>query len=84
MDIEDRLKAVTQRETASKKDFKNRCLMVIQTLVGGDIVYEDIEQLKTEIYTIAHIALGTCENKHEDWIEETENMFKKFEKMGLL
>ena len=84
MDIEERLKEITQRATASKKDFKNRCLMVIQTLVGGDIEYEDIEQLKTDIYTIAHIALGTCENKHEDWIEETENMFKKFETMGLL
>lgn len=84
MDIEERLKAVTQRATTSKKDFKNRCLMVIQTLVSGDMVYEDIEQLKTEIYTVAHIALGTCENKHEDWIKETENMFKKFETMGLL
>ncbi len=68
----------------AKKDFKNRCFMVIETLVGGDIVSDDIEKLKDDIYEIAHIGIGDCNNKHENWVVNTERLFKLFEKGGLI
>ena len=52
--------------------------------MGEDIVCNDIEKLKTDIYKIAHIGLQTCENKHEDWVENMEKLFKAFEKGGLI
>jgi len=65
-----------------KKDPKNRALIVIQTLCGGDIEYADIEKFKTDIYKIAHSAIGNC--PHADWVEETEKLFNAFEKGGLI
>ena len=68
----------------AKRDFKNRCFLVIETLVGGDIECDDLEKLKDEIYEIAHIGVGTCNNKHEDWVANMEKLFKAFEKGGLV
>ena len=66
----------------AKKDFKNRALIVIETLCVDDIVWTD--QNRTDIYEIAHVALGTCENTHEDWVKKTEDLFKQFEEAGLI
>lgn len=80
----DRLDEIKKRGEEAKKDFKNRCLLVIETLVDMDIKYNDIEKLKEDIYKIAHIGLQTCGNKHEDWVEEMEKLFHHFENDGLI
>lgn len=78
------LKEIHARHEESKKDFKNRCLIVIETLVGGDIEYDDIEKLKADIYEVAHVALHTCPNEHNDWKSNVERLFGAFEKDGLI
>ncbi len=75
---------ILKGDEEAKRDFKNRCFMVIGALVRGDIVNDDIEKLKNDIYEIAHIGIGTCGNKHEDWAANMEKLFKAFEKGGLL
>ena len=78
------MERIKAKSDESKKDFKNRALMVIEILVGGDIVYKDIERMKLDIYEIAHVALGTCGNEHQDWRDKVEKLFKAFEKDGLI
>lgn len=78
----DDMERIKARTDESKKDFKNRALMVIETLVGGDIIWKD--SYKSEIYEIAHVALGDCPNEHLDWRENTEKLFKSFEDGGLI
>lgn len=70
------------RHDKAKKNFKNRALLVIETLCADDIVWTD--QNRTDIYEIAHVALGTCSNPHKDWVKKTENLFLAFEKGGLI
>ena len=77
----ERIKAESDK---SKKQFKNRALMVIETLVGGDINYGNIETMKIDIYETAHVALGDCKNEHLDWRDKVEKHFKAFEKAGLI
>jgi len=77
------MKKIHKKHQIAKKDFKNRCFFVLETLAGGDIVCEDIEKLKTDVYQIAHIGTQTCGNKHEDWVANMEKLFKAFEKGGL-
>lgn len=84
MPTKEQVEEIQNRHAEAKKDFKNRCFMVIETLVSGDIEYTSIEKLKTDIYEIAHVGCGTCGNKHEEWVENTEALFKSFEDGGLL
>lgn len=75
---------ISNKHSQAKKDFKNKCFFLIETLVSGDIIYNNIEKLKEDICMIAHVGSESCGNKHEDWVEETEKMFIKFEQEGLL
>ena len=84
MITKEQMDIISKKHIEAKKDFKNRCFFLIEVLVGGDINYKDEEKLKEDIYKIAHIGTGTCGNKHEDWVEEMEKMFLKFENNGLL
>ena len=84
MITKEQMNIISKKHTEAKEDFKNRCFFLIEALVGGDIVCDDTEKLKEDICKIAHIGTGTCENPHEDWVEEMEAMFAKFEKDGLL
>ena len=84
MITKEKINIIREKTEEAKKDFKNRCFMVIETFVGGDIVSNDIEKLKNDIYEIAHIGIGDCSNKHKDWVSNTEQLFKAFEKGGLL
>ena len=78
------LKKIHQTHLEAEKDFRNRALMVIETLCGGDIVEKDITKLKSQIYQIAHSAITpkTCE--HPDWCQETENLYSDFKNCGLI
>ena len=78
------IERIKERANEAKKDFKNRCFLVIETLVGDDMVCNDIEKLKEDVYKIAHIGVQTCENEHKDWVKETEELFIAFEKNGLI
>ena len=80
----EQMNIISKKHIEAKKDFKNRCFFLIEALVSGDIIYADIEKIEEDIYKIAHIGTGTCENPHEDWVEEVEKMFLKFENNGLL
>lgn len=80
--ISEEIKKIQKRSKKVKKNFKNRCFLVIETLVGGDIIYNDVEKLKSDIYKIAHIGIQTCE--HKDWADDMERLFKHFEKSGLI
>ena len=37
-----------------------------------------------DIYTISHIAIGRCENKHPAWVEDWDKVIKKLKEMGEL
>lgn len=78
------LHKIQEVQKIAERDKRNRALMVIETLCGGDIVTGDIEKLKEDIYKIAHSAIEpkTCE--HEDWVNKTEKLFEAFKKGGLL
>ena len=80
----EKMDIIHKKHQKAKKDFKNRCFLVIETLVGGDIVNNDIEKLKSDIYEIAHIGIGVCGNEHKDWVDKTDKLFKAFEKGGLI
>ena len=84
MITKEEMQKIHDKHAEAKKDFKNRCFMVIETLVGGDIEYTDIEKLKTDIYEIAHIGSQTCGNEHTDWVNNMEKLFKAFEEGGLI
>ena len=84
MITKERMNAIQEKHKEAKKDFKNRCFFLIEALVSGDIIYADIEKIEEDICKIAHVGAGTCENKHEDWIDEVEAMFVEFENNGLL
>lgn len=75
---------INKRHTEAKKDFKNRCFLIIEALVSENIFYNDVEELKTEIYKIAHVGLGTCRIDHQNWKDEIEKMFVEFENKGLI
>ena len=74
---------ITVRHMKAERYFKNRALMVIETLCGDDIVTEDIKKLKSDIYKIAHVATGTCPNEHPAWRKEVNEMYKEFKKHGI-
>ena len=84
MITKEQMEVISAKHLEAKKDFKNRCFFLIEALVSGDIIYDNVEKLKADIYKIAHLGAGTCENEHEDWVDEVEEMFLKFENNGLL
>jgi hypothetical protein len=68
----------------AKKDPRNRALMVIETLCGEDFIYTDIEKLRSDIYRIAHSGIVPRTCNHDSWVEETEKLFERFAKEGML
>ena len=84
MITKEQMEQIQEKHKEAKKDFKNRCFFVIEALVSGDIEYSDIEKLKSDIYEIAHVGCGTCNNEHKEWVENTERLFNAFEEGGLI
>ena len=84
MITKERMQLIRETSAEAKKDFRNRALMVIETLVGDDLVYNDIEKLKSDIYRVAHCAITPKICEHPDWVKETEELFTTFEKEGLI
>lgn len=77
------LEEIKDTRIEAEKDFKNRALMVIETLCGDDLVITDIEKFKSTIYRVAHSAREPKVCKHEDWVNETEEMFRQFNEAGI-
>ena len=76
----EQLEVIEAKGIKAERYFKNRALMVIETLCLPDFAHEDIEAFKDEIYKIAHSAIGTCE--HKEWRKNTERKFKSLRKQG--
>jgi len=66
------------------KDIKLKALKVIEGLTilyeDGRKTHKDAENILEEIYQYSHIALGSCKNKHENWIKQMEDMYKALKK----
>jgi len=52
-------------------DIKTKALEAIEGLCSLDENSRDVV-----IYKIAHVALGKCENPHDDWREELDRLHK--------
>ena len=61
-------------------------LRILKTIEG--ITFEDFaispEKKVEMIYRFAHIGVGSCQNKHEDWIKECEQTGKSLRQMGII
>ena len=61
-------------------------LRILKTIEG--ITFEDFaisSEKKVEmIYRFAHIGVGSCQNKHEDWLKECRQVEKSLIKMGII
>ena len=47
----------------------------IERLASENVYSDDVELLREvlgDIYSIAHVMTGTCEDKHNDWVEKFE------------
>lgn len=65
---------------------KDKALELIEDIAGEIAYTEDIKSLKeklSDIYSIAHIANGHCENKHSDWVKKYKLAvnYKKFSEL---
>lgn len=55
------------------KDPRVKALQVIDMLTCNDEFGNS--KLLSTIYRVAHSATGICDNKHEDWLAETEKLY---------
>lgn len=69
-----------RRQKLNSKTLKGRALILLDHLLCNDN-FEDNKFLCL-LYRIAHSASGVCGNKHEDWVVETEKLYKEFVKDG--
>jgi len=66
---------------------KRQLLHLIEGLTvvyeNGYKTLEDAEKIIHDIYKYSHIGVGDCNNKHKDWMKETEKLYKSLER-GIL
>jgi len=65
-------------------NFKDKCLIVIQTLVSGDFIKTDPIKLNDRIYRAAHVGLGDCDVDHQIWIDEVNQDYEAFKKLNMI
>ena len=70
---ENYLKKHRKRERLCVRTLKGKALFVIDHLLN-----ESEDKMLRQIYRIAHSATDVCENPHEDWKAETDELYKKF------
>lgn len=56
----------------------------IEVMCGDEFQVDDLDKFKQGIYRAAHTALGTCNNKHEEWKISIQALWDSFDKAGVL
>lgn len=72
-----------KRKALAKTSIKDKALQVIEEMCLNDdfsLSKSPYAILLTRIYTYAHVANGTCQNPHEDWVEELNKHYKAISK----
>ena len=64
-----------------------KALRVIESISAtvGNITTQKItidRKIIDDIYCYAHIALGTCDNLHKDWVEQLNKHYEELKKLG--
>lgn len=62
---------------------KDMALAVIEGLTSEDINLKPEKRIE-RIYKYAHIAIGSCKNKHEDWKAEMQTDYRDLKKAGII
>ena len=60
-----------------------RILHIIEGITFPDFLLSDKDKLNM-IYKYAHIGVGNCKNKHEDWVKDAETTEKALKKFGII
>jgi len=63
----------------SKMDIKTKALRTIE-----GICLLDEKPENGNFYRIAHVALGTCENPHEDWVKFLNNTYRNLKRNHII
>lgn len=68
-----------RRKASAKASIKDKALQVIEDMCCNDdfsISESPYAKLLTRIYTYAHVANGTCQALHKDWVKELNDHYK--------
>lgn len=71
-------------ENLDEKAYARIALETIQCMCGGDFQIDDTDKFVDGIYRAAHTALGTCDNEHEDWTIQIQELWESFNIKGML
>lgn len=66
------------RRRPEYKSIRMKALATIEMLTCNVDFNED--ELLSAIYKYSHVGLGHCLNKHEDWVSELDEVYKRLSK----
>ena len=66
-----------KRRQRCAKTLKGRALIVIDEILSN---LESDNPLLERLYRLAHCATGVCENPHEDWVAEVNDLYDKIKR----
>lgn len=72
-----------KRKALAETSIKDKALQVIEEMCCNDdfsLSKSPYAKLLVDIYTYAHVANGTCQNPHEDWVEELNKHYEAISK----
>lgn len=67
-----------------KLSIRAKAIKVIECLCFPDFKFKSVEDLQVLLYKFAHIADGSCKNKHKDWVTELEQEYQNLVDSGFL
>ena len=56
----------------------------LKTIEGMILATEPTNEMLRACYRFTHVALGACENPHQDWANELEQTYQKLVKEGVI
>ena len=77
--METELARIRAKEAEAVKDPKVKALRVIDMLTCND-EFEN-NKLLGVIYRVAHSASGICDNEHEEWQKETQELYENLSQL---
>ena len=66
----------------NKPTIQEKALMCIEALSLESTGLS--EKTRNLFYKLSHVALDTCENKHQEWRQELETLYLKLKQTGLI